>query len=61
MKLFEKYSGILQYALAVINTLSDADQAHRDEMLSAEKVKISFLPLIVFQSFSLFSRKDIFR
>eukprot|EP00112_Aurelia_sp_Birch-Aquarium-sp1_P013412 Seg2846.1 transcript_id=Seg2846.1/GoldUCD/mRNA.D3Y31 product="Sec1 family domain-containing protein 2" protein_id=Seg2846.1/GoldUCD/D3Y31 len=37
-KLFKKYSGILQCAVAVVNTLTDLDHVHRDEVLSAEKV-----------------------
>eukprot|EP00794_Sanderia_malayensis_P016691 gene16691-18385_t len=38
IKLFQKYGGLLQCAVAVVNTFNDLDKLHRDELLSAEKV-----------------------
>ena len=37
-KLFQKYKGVLQCILAVVNAYTDLDSEHRDEVLSAEKV-----------------------
>lgn len=36
--MFQKYSGVLQCAVAAVNALTDLDHEHRDEVLSAEKV-----------------------
>ena len=37
-KLFQKYKGVLQCIVAVVNAYTDLDNEHRDEVLSAEKV-----------------------
>ena len=38
IKLFKKYSGFLQCAVALVNALSNEENNHLDELLSAEKV-----------------------